>query len=160
MAASDPVTSLSAGLLIYDLLSNDTAVKALSNKVFPVVSEAGAVLPYICYRRSNSVTTQVKSMSGADNQAIEVVCYAETYAASVKMAEAVRAAMEGGNICYTDSDGHRLVARSISLLESEENWMDDAYMQSMVFNVRINSVAPVTPPTPVQTPTENNSNNE
>jgi len=129
-------TALSAGLLIYDLLSNDEGVSKVSNKVFPVVSEEGAKLPYICYRRSSNDGRPVKTGAGADTTTIEVACYASTYAHSVAMAEAVRAAMDGVQYEY-DSDGVHLVARAIQMIDSEESWQDDAYMQVLTFTIKI-----------------------
>lgn len=139
MAAQSKMTSLSAGLLIYDLLSTDEGVMEVANKVFPIVSEEGARLPYICYRRGSNEDRAVKTLAGADTAVIEILCYADNYAHSVKMAEAVRKAADGVQYRYDAPDGQSLVARSIQMTDAEEGWQDDAYMQSLVFTVKINN---------------------
>lgn len=139
MAAKSDMTSLSSGLLINELLSNDEGVMGVTNQVFPIVSEPGAKLPYICYRRGSNEDRAVKTLAGADTAVIEVLCYADNYAHSVQMAEAVRKAMDGVSYRYEDDGGQSLVARSIQMTDAEEGWNDDAYMQSLVFTVKINN---------------------
>lgn len=136
MAVQYNLTSLSAGLLVNDILSNDEGVSAVSNDVFPVVSEPDAVLPYICYRTSAMQNDAVKGRPGADAVTVEVLCYAGTYARTVAMAEAVRTALDGVQATYTNTIG-TLVARSIQLIDSEEGWSDDAYVKSLIFLIRI-----------------------
>lgn len=139
MAVQSNMTSLSAGLLIYDLLSTDEGVMAIATKVFPVISEAGAKLPYICYRRGSNDDRAVKTLSGADTATIEVLCYSADYAESVQMAEAVRKAADGVQYRYDAPGGESLVARSIQMTDAEEGWQDDAYIQSLIFTVKINN---------------------
>lgn len=136
MAASN-LTSLSIGLLVRDLLMGDPLVRSVCGKVFPVVSEAGAVLPYLCYRRGATLSTQAKGARPADSATVEVMCYASSYAGSVAMAEAVRSVLDGVQATYTAPDGARLVARSIVFDDSQESWSDDAYIQTLVFIVRV-----------------------
>ena len=136
MAAQYRLTSLSTGLLVNDILSHDTGVGAVSSDVFPVVSEPDAVLPYICYRTSSLQNTATKGSIGADAVTVEVLCYANTYAQTVAMAEAVRTALDNVQATYTDDNG-TLVARSIQLIDSEEGWSDDAYIKSLTFIIRI-----------------------
>jgi len=140
-ASSKPVTSLSVGLLVRDLLISDERVAALATKVYPVVAEENAQLPYVCYRRANYDRQPAKGPGqGADTVALEMLCYGRTYAESIDLAEAVRACLDHQSAAYEDEDGHRLVARSIDLEGSEEGWSDDAYAQSLVFTVRVNNV--------------------
>ncbi len=140
MDAQSNMTSLSVGLLIKDLLSTDEGVMAVANKVFPVISEAGAKLPYICYRRGANDDRGVKNLSGADTTTVEVLCYAATYEQSILMAEAVRKAADGVQYRYDDAEsGQSLVARSIQMTDAEEGWQDDAYIQSLIFTVKVNN---------------------
>ena len=139
MAAKSDMTSLSSGLLINELLSNDEGVMGVTNQVFPIVSEPGAKLPYICYRRGSNEDRAVKTLAGADTAVIEVLCYADNDAHSVRMAEAVRKAMDGVSYRYEDDGEQSLVARSIQMTDAEEGWNDDADMQSLVFTVKINN---------------------
>ena len=116
-------TSLSAGEIIRGILISDAEVAARTNKVFPVVEDS-AELPYIVYRRTQLEQDPVKGRRGADTVGIEVLCYTAHYT--------VRGALDG---VQGETDG--LVMRSCYLADSEEGWQDDAYVQQLVFNVKI-----------------------
>ena len=124
-------TSLSAGEIIRAMLIEDSEVMARANKVFPVVEDS-AELPYIVYRRTQLEQDPTKGRRGADTVGIEILCYTKDYTEGVELAEAVRGALDGAQ---GESDG--LVMRSCYLADSEEAWQDDAYVQQLVFNVKI-----------------------
>ncbi len=124
-------SSLSAGEIIRAILIEDSEVMARAKKVFPVVEDS-AELPYIVYRRTQLVQTPVKGQRGADTAGIEILCYTAGYTEGVELAEAVRDALDGAQ---REQDG--LVMRSCYLEDSEEAWQDDAYVQQLVFNVKI-----------------------
>lgn len=124
-------TSLSAGEIIRAVLTQDEAVSKLTTKVFPVVADE-ARLPYIVYRRSNLEQVAAKTLRGADTVGIEILCYTEQYTPGVELAEAVRAALDGRQ---AEIDG--LVMRSCFLTDSEEAWQDDAFVQQLIFTVKI-----------------------
>lgn len=130
MAVSNK-TSLSACEIIHAVLVEDPTVAALTTKVFPIVVDQ-AKLPYIVYRRTQLEQAPNKNHGGADTIGIEIICYAEQYLESVELAEAVRAALDGKQ---AEIDG--LAMRSCYLVDSEEGWQDDAFMQQLVFNVKI-----------------------
>lgn len=124
-------SSLSAGEIIRAMLIEDSEVMARANKVFPVVEDS-AELPYIVYRRTQLEQDPTKGRRGADTVGIEILCYTKGYTEGVELAEAVRGALDGAQ---GESDG--LVMRSCYLADSEEAWQDDAYVQQLVFNVKI-----------------------
>lgn len=124
-------TSLSAGEIIRAMLIEDSEVMARANKVFPVVEDS-AELPYIVYRRTQLEQDPTKGRRGADTVGIEILCYTKDYTEGVELAEAVRGVLDGAQ---GESDG--LVMRSCYLADSEEAWQDDAYVQQLVFNVKI-----------------------
>ena len=125
-------TSLSAGGIIRDILQNDPEVRKRANKVFPIATDK-AILPYILYRRAALDHNPTKTgMPGADTVQIEVVCYTAKYAEGVGLAEAVRAALD-----YKKGEKDGLVMRSCTLVYSEEGYDDDAFFQSLIFNVKI-----------------------
>lgn len=125
-------TSLSAGAIIRSILLADEEVKKRTNKVFPIVIDK-AQLPYILYRRASLQHNPVKErMPGADTVTMEVVCYTAKYADGVELAEAVRAALDHAS---AELDG--VVMRSCSLADSEEGYEDDAFVQQLVFQVKI-----------------------
>lgn len=124
-------TSLSAGEIIRAILIDDDEVTARTKKVFPVVTNS-AELPYILYRRTQLTKEAVKGRVGADTVGIEILCYTADYTEGVELAEAVRAALD--NVQYK-IDG--LAMRSCKLSDSEEGWQADAYVQQLVFEVKI-----------------------
>ncbi len=125
-------TSLSAGAVIRGILLSDEEVKRRTNKVFPIVIDQ-AQLPYILYRRAALQHNPTKAgMPGADTVTMEVVCYTAKYAEGVELAEAVRAALD-----YSKGERDGVQMRSCTLVESEEGYEDDAFMQQLVFQVKI-----------------------
>lgn len=124
-------SSLSAGEIIRDVLVNNAEVAARAKKVFPVVEDS-AELPYIVYRRTQLEQEPAKGRRGADTVGIEILCYTQHYTEGVELAEAVRDALDGAQ---GEKDG--LVMRSCYLADSEEAWQDDAYVQQLVFNVKM-----------------------
>ncbi len=132
MDATVKNTSLSAGAVIRAVLLEDPRVSAITGRVFPVVTDS-AELPYIVYRRESMETNPQKSgQPGADTVRMEVTCYASRYGESVELAEAVRGALD---FISAEHDGQRL--RACYLTDSEEAWQDDAYIQQMIFTIKI-----------------------
>lgn len=128
---SVPKTSISAGVVIRQMLLNCPAVAARINKVFPVVTDE-AKLPYILYRRASMEQIPVKSAAGADTVRIEVLCFTEKYAEGVELAEAVRSALDQQQ---AETNGLRI--RSCTYIDGEESWQDDAYVQELDFSVKL-----------------------
>lgn len=125
-------TSLSAGEIIRSILLDDADVASRTNKIFPVAIDK-AVLPYILYRRTAlEQNPQKAGQPGADTVQIEVLCFTAKYGDGIELAEAVRAALDN-----TQADGDGIRMRGCHLIDSEEAWQDDAYVQQLVFNVRI-----------------------
>ena len=123
-------TSLSAGLIVYDMLTGSEEVMSRTNKVYPVVVDE-AKLPYIAYNRSK-LEHSPSSGGGADTVQIEVRCYTAQYAEGVDLAEAVRAALD-----YQKGEKDGLRMRSCTLADSSEGWEDDAYVQELTFSIKL-----------------------
>lgn len=123
-------TALSAGIIIRDILVNAENVK--TSKVYPIVTDY-AELPYVVYRRVALRNSPIKKgLYGADTVQIEVLCFDSDYSKSVELAEAVRSVLE---CAATEKDG--LVMRGCTIEDSEEFWQDDAYVQRLIFNIKI-----------------------
>lgn len=110
---------------------NDADVTHRTSKVFPVAA-FDARLPYIVYRRAQMEQNPIKTGRGADMVTIEVHVYTEQYTDGVELAEAIRSALDGKQ---AEQDG--LVMRSCTLVDSEEAWQDDAFVQVLMFNAKL-----------------------
>ena len=125
-------SSLSAGAVIRNILLSDEEVKKRTNKVFPIVIDK-ATLPYILYRRASLQHNPTKAgLPGADTVTMEVVCYTARYSDGVELAEAVRAALD-----YKQGARDGVTMRSCVLTDSEEGYEDDAFLQQLIFQVKI-----------------------
>lgn len=127
-----PKSSLSAGIIIRSVLLEDADVSARTKKVFPIAVD-NAELPYIVYRRISLESNPQKSRQpGADESQIQILCCAARYSDSVELAEAVRKALD---YITAEYDGMRM--RSCYLADSEEIYENDAFVQRLVFQVKM-----------------------
>lgn len=124
-------TSLSAGQIIRAILLEDTAVTAITSRIFPVIAD-NAVAPYISYRRVRLSATPAKAAPANDEVDFEVMCYCSDYAGSVALAEAVRGALDN----VQGSDGE-LSMRSCYLSAAAEGYENDTFVQQLIFTVKI-----------------------
>lgn len=130
-----PKTSLSAGELIRDmLLMSGSVTEKIGDKIFPVSTDR-ADLPYIIYRRTSLEPKPNTGMPFNDEVTVEVVCFSSQYGEGVELAECVRDVLDqrGG---YNDD----LRMRGCTLVDSEESWENDAFIQQLVFSFRIESM--------------------
>ena len=125
-------TCLSAGIVINDILRSDETVKNIVTDVFPVMSTEAALLPYVVYRRTQKNTEPVKTGRPADTTYVEVICFAKSYGESINLAEAVRAALDG-----KEYSKNGLNMRHCMMTDSEEGYDSDAYLQQLVFEIRM-----------------------
>lgn len=124
-------TSLSASIIIGEILNNEIVGKGLATKAFPVCADA-AVLPYVRYYRTDFLQQPVKNGPVADTVVMCVDCYAADYSSGVLLAEDVRAALDHRAVKCGD-----LTMRSCTLTKSSESWENDAFIQTLIFNVKI-----------------------
>lgn len=125
-------TSLSAGAIIRAVLIDDAEVASRVKKIYPIVAP-NAELPYIVYRRAElTANPQKAGAPGGDTIQIEVMCYTAKYTEGVELAEAVRGALD-----FTTATAEGQTMRSCYLSGSEEGYQDDAFIQQLIFNVKI-----------------------
>ena len=128
-----PKTSLSIGELICEILTENAEVKSRTTNIFPVATDK-AKLPYILYRRAGMEQAEAKGISGADTVALEINCFTEKYQEGVELAESVRSALDNNQAVSADG---KLRMRSCVLADGEEAWQDDAYVQQLIFNIKV-----------------------
>ena len=113
-----PKSSLSAGIVIRAVLLEDADVSARTKKVFPIAVDT-AELPYIVYRRISLESNPQKSRQpGSDESQIQILCCAARYSDTT-----------------AEYDGMRM--RSCYLVDSEEVYENDAFVQRLVFQVKM-----------------------
>ena len=126
-------TSISAGNVIHSALSSDETVAAGVTAIYPVVEPVEAQCPYIAYRRvSLSANPQKAGQPGADTIQIEVDCYTSDYEEGLDLAEAVRACLD-----YRSHEAEGLRMRSCFLSSSSESIDGDAFVQQLIFTIKI-----------------------
>lgn len=125
---------LSIGLYIYDALSNDPAVNAITEgRIYPLVTDK-TPYPFIVFTRDQVDPDYDKNgpASGAFVTA-EIMVVAETYPMSIEIAEAVLAALDG-----VTSDREDFRVDFCELTGANEAYTNDAFVQILNFRFHIN----------------------
>ncbi len=124
--------SLEIGKVIYAVLSADSRLTTLvNNKIYPVMVNTDTTYPFIVYRRSNITANYTKDFHLEDEVSIDINCFSQTYEEGLKMAGIVRDILEDKR--FTDKG-----IQSIKLESADEDWIDDAYIQTLGFTIKIN----------------------
>ncbi len=126
-------TSISAGLVIYNLLKDDPSVSAMATKIFPVAVTAEEVqLPFIVFRALKQEPTVTKPQKGFDTCLVSVDCAAANYEDAVTLAELTRSALEDKEF---EKEG--LVLGLCILTDREEFYEDDAFVERLIFTITV-----------------------
>lgn len=136
-----PVTGLSIGLLIYDILSKDAIIASLGvASVMPCYNRnAEGGYPFILFNTGNALNIPVKSSQGMDEVTFTVESCAKTYGQCVSISEAVRSAIEGGRkLRRLGTDGGKIFANQFILRDVDEFYdLDlDCYVQKLQFSCK------------------------
>ena len=136
-----PVTGLSIGLLIYDILSKDAIIASLGvASVMPCYNRnAEGGYPFILFNTGNALNIPVKSSQGMDEVTFTVESCAKTYGQCVSISEAVRSAIDGGRkLRRLGTDGGKIFANQFILRDVDEFYdLDlDCYVQKLQFSCK------------------------
>lgn len=137
-----PVTGLSIGLLIHDILSNDTAIASLGvASVMPCYNRnAEGGYPFVLFNTGNALNIPVKSNQGMDEVTFTVESCAKTYGQCVSISEAVRSAIEGGRkLRSLETDGGGKISANQFILRDVDEFYDldlDCYVQKLQFSCK------------------------
>lgn len=127
------MSTISFAKAINKLLSTDNIKSVVNNKVYPLIAPLNTNFPYIVFQRT-STPYGTKDNIYQDNVNIEIIAVSDNYDKSVELAELIRNELEGKrNITVED---FRIA--SIKLVDTSESYSNDAYLQSLTFNFRIN----------------------
>lgn len=120
-------TALSVGKVIKQQLDS-----VMPKKVFPLIAPAKTDYPFIIYRRSGVTVSSNKDYSGEDTARIEVITAAVNYDESIKIAEDIREALE-----HKRGKVNGLIIEDIELIQADESYLSDAYVQKLTFNIKL-----------------------
>lgn len=121
--------SLKVGKEIYSLLNGSSLLTDIvGSKIYPIIVEKETTYPFIVYKRSNIVPNYTKDFHFKDEVIIDVICVSNDYSESVDIASMVRDILE---------DKRFTGIESIKLESADEDFIDDAYIQTLSFNLTI-----------------------
>lgn len=122
--------SLEVGKEIYSILSkNKSLTDKVGNKIYPIIVEKDTNYPFIVYKRSNVIPDYTKDYHFKDYVIVDIICVSNHYVESVEIASLVRESLEDKRIGDINS---------IRLESADEDFIDDAYIQTLTFNLTIN----------------------
>ena len=122
--------SLKVGKEIYShLKENKSLTDIVGNKIYPIIVEKDTNYPFIVYKRSNVIPDYTKDYHFKDYVIVDIICVSNHYVESVEIATLVRESLEDKK--YGD-------IVSIRLESADEDFIDDAYIQTLSFNLTIN----------------------
>lgn len=127
------MSTISFAKAINKLLSTDNIKSVVNNKVYPLIAPLNTNFPYIVFQRT-STPYNTKDNIYQDNVNIEIITVSDNYDKSVALAELIRNELEGKRNITVEE--FRIA--SIKLIDTSESYSNDAYLQSLTFNFRIN----------------------
>lgn len=102
---------------------------------FPIVAEKGSPQPFAVYRRQGIRLHDTKDrFSFEEIVSMEVIITASSYPQSVELAMKVKQALSGLRGTWEG-----LVISSISLVNADEEWVSDSYIQRLYFEIIIDN---------------------
>ena len=112
------------------------AIKTVLNgttKVYPLVADQGASYPFIVYRRSGLTHANTKDRFNYQELAtVEVIVAGSTYQQALQIAKEVLGRME-----HTRGMYENISISEIKLINAEEDYIEDAFIQKLTFNIEI-----------------------
>jgi len=136
MAEDVKRTSLSAGLAVYAVLKESLGKNV--TKIYPVVSDENAEIPFVVYRRTGIRSENVKGSTAFDSSTIEVSVFTKDYGQGVELMERIRAALEYTTInCTKETNGFDMTVGCTRMTDCEESWDADCYRQDLTIECKI-----------------------
>ena len=122
--------SLKVGKEIYShLKENKSLTDIVGNKIYTIIVENDTNYQFIVYKRSNVIPDYTKDYHFKDDVIVDIICVSNHYVESVEIASLVRESLEDKRIGDINS---------IRLESADEDFIDDAYIQTLSFNLTIN----------------------
>ena len=123
-------TSISVNKHIYNLLINDEILNGLvDKKIYPLVAEESVTYPFVIFTKESAMGNYTKDLLMYDTVTISVAIAATNYIQTVDIAERVRQILENRRDDYF---------YNILFDEVTEDFVEDAYIQTLKFSSKIN----------------------
>lgn len=102
------------GETLYEIL------KKSDYPIYPIIAPLDTKFPYVVYRRENLKDHFTKDKDW--EAVVEIICASDTYIGSISVAKEVYQLLKESEVDF-------------SLEESYEDWVDNAYVQSLKINI-------------------------
>lgn len=120
-------TGLSVLESVYTLLKKNTDLtNKIQDRMFPLIAKENTKNPFIVYQRESLEVNYCKDGIGNENTTVSINIVCDTYTESVELAEIVRKSLELKRIDNI---------KSIRLVSSNEDFIDDSYLQELRFEI-------------------------
>lgn len=128
--------SLLIGKYIYKILSEDEVLAKMvtPKKVFPLVANADTTFPFIVYSRTGLEVQYCKDGVVENTVEVTVLAVSDKYVESLDIANQIRNILELKR--YKDET---IQINEIRIASVVEEYMEDAYIQRMTFNIKISN---------------------
>lgn len=104
-----------------------------TTKVYPLVADQGASYPFIVYRRNGLTHANTKDRFNYQELAtIEIIVAGSSYQQALQIAKQVVGRMEHTRGIYEE-----ISISEIKLVNAEEDYIEDAFIQKLTFNIEI-----------------------
>lgn len=123
--------SLRIGKEIFSILNgSEELTKIVGTSIYPIIVEKETNYPFIVYKRTNIIPDYTKDFHFKDSVLVDIICVSNDYSESVEIASIVRNLLE-------DKSFRLQGIESIKLDSADEDFTDDAYIQTISFNITI-----------------------
>lgn len=103
--------------------------------IYPIVAEQGAQYPFALYRRISFTPSYTKDRHDyQDVIGIEITICSTSYKESLSLVQKIKDRMELLRGRWRDT-----IVYNVSVIDSNETWNDDAYVQRLVLQITVDS---------------------
>ena len=127
--------SILIGKYIYKLLTEDEVLAQIvtPKKIFPLVANAETTYPFIVYARTGLNVAYCKDGVTENTVEMQVIAVSDKYVESLEVANQIRRILELKR--FKDED---VFIRDCRLSSVYEEYIENAFVQKMIFTININ----------------------
>lgn len=115
------------------LLDNKELMKVVNpTSIFPIVAQANTKYPYIVMQRTGIIASYSKAGITEDNVTLEIIVISNDYSQSIDIAQLIRETIDGKRYRSDEIEIDDIEVESIT-----EEWVENAYLQRLVFSMKI-----------------------